>query len=105
MRLPGVIGHADDFRSGEPPALLSPVYRDPAAILIDQLKEIYVDAELRNRRDRELGSHRNGAASCDLFDSFLRSSSRGTGSSNPSPSRREMVWGRRRGNGRIVSVA
>ena len=84
MRLPGVIGHADDFRSGEPPALLSPVYRDPEAILIDQLKEIYVDGELRNRRDRELGSHRKAAASCDLFDSFLRSSSRGTGSSNPS---------------------
>ena len=25
--------------------------------------------------------------------------------SNPSPSRREMVWGRRRGNGTIVAVA
>ena len=65
MRLPGVIGHADDFRSGEPPALLSSVYRDPAAILIDQLKEIYVDGELRNRRDRELGSHRKAARALD----------------------------------------
>jgi hypothetical protein len=44
---------------------LSPVYRDPAAILIDQLKEIYVDGELRNRRDRELGSHRKAARALD----------------------------------------
>jgi len=29
----------------------------------------------------------------------------GTEGSNPVPSRREMVWGRRRGNGTIVAVA
>src|SRR5580693_5661541 len=43
-------------------------------------------------------------AACEEIGS-ARTESRGTGSSNPVPSRREMVWGRRRGNGTIVAVA
>ena len=31
-----------------------PAYRDPAVILIDQVKEIYIDADARTGRDRQL---------------------------------------------------
>src|SRR6202040_3529093 len=41
---------------------------------------------------------------CDKGDNGTHRG-RGTEGSNPSPSKREMVWGRRRGNGTIVAVA
>jgi hypothetical protein len=57
-----------------------------------------VACELDPRLRRPPPATRDFALSVPLRDSV-------TEGSNPAPSRREMVWGRRRGNGTIVAVA
>src|SRR3984893_3609736 len=75
------------------------VVRGPVVLVTDAGETILGTGDCAAFKAGERDGHHNG------IPRFLDFFSRGTGSSNPSPSSREMVWGRRRGNGTIVAEA